>query len=323
MILVTGGAGFIGSSLVDRLLAAGEAVAALDNFDPFYAPEIKRRNLAAARRSPRFTLVEGDIRAADVLERAFSDLRPERVVHLAARAGVRPSIQDPSGYADVNVTGTARVLEASRLHGVRRFLFGSSSSVYGESRQVPFREEMRVDHPVSPYAATKKAGEELAYAFHHLHGLPVCCLRFFTVYGPRQRPEMAIHKFTRLIDGDQEVPLFGAGDTSRDYTYIDDILDGIVAALERPLPGWSVYNLGESATTRLDALVELIGRALGSKPRLKMLPAQPGDVPVTFADLTLARRDLGYNPRVPVSEGIPRFVEWYRAEAGMMREAGA
>jgi UDP-glucuronate 4-epimerase len=323
VILVTGGAGFIGSSLVDRLLAAGETVAVLDNFDPFYAPEIKRRNLAAARRSPRFTLVEGDIREADVLERAFSDLRPERVVHLAARAGVRPSIQNPSGYADVNVTGTARVLEASQRHGVRRFLFGSSSSVYGESRQVPFREEMRVDHPVSPYAATKKAGEELAYAFHHLHGLPVCCLRFFTVYGPRQRPEMAIHKFTRLIDSGQEVPVFGAGDTSRDYTYIDDILDGIVAALERPLPGWSVYNLGESASTRLDALVDLIGRALDRKPRLKMLPAQPGDVPVTFADLTLARRDLGYNPRVPVSEGIPRFVEWYRAEAGTMREAGA
>jgi UDP-glucuronate 4-epimerase len=182
---------------------------------------------------------------------------------------------------------------------------------------------MRVDHPVSPYAATKKAGEELAYAFHHLYGLPVSCLRFFTVYGPRQRPEMAIHKFTRLIDSGQEVPVFGAGDTSRDYTYIDDILDGIVAALERPLPGWSVYNLGESATTRLDALVELIGRALDRKPRLKMLPAQPGDVPVTFADLTLARRELGYNPRVPVSEGIPRFVEWYRAEAGSMREAGA
>lgn len=315
MILVTGGAGFIGSCLVDRLLAAGGAVAAVDNFDPFYAPEVKRRNLAAASRSPRFTLVEGDIRDADLLESAFSRLRPERVVHLAARAGVRPSIQDPAGYADVNVTGTARVLEAARRHGVRRFVFGSSSSIYGACREVPFREDARVDHPVSPYAATKKAGEELAYTYHHLYGMEISCLRFFTVYGPRQRPEMAVHNFTRLIETGQEVTIFGDGNSSRDYTYIDDILEGVTAALEKPLSGWSVYNLGESATTRVGELLALIEQALGKKARVRHVPEQPGDVPVTFADLTRARRDLGYSPQVPLGEGVPRFVEWYRRQA--------
>jgi UDP-glucuronate 4-epimerase len=321
VILITGGAGFIGSHLADRLLAAGRKVAIIDNFDPFYAPEIKQSNIAAARRAPDLTFVEGDIRDADLLERTFNRLRPARVVHLAARAGVRPSIQDPAGYADFNVTGTARVLEAARRSGVRRFLFGSSSSVYGACREVPFREDMRVDHPVSPYAATKKAGEELAFAYHHLYGMEVCCLRFFTVYGPRQRPEMAIHKFTRHIDRGEEVPVYGDGSSSRDYTYVDDIVDGLLAALERPLPGWSVYNLGESATTPLGDLLALIEKALGKKARLKRLPEQPGDVPTTFADLTLARRDLGYAPRVPVAEGIPRFVEWYRSNGGGKQEA--
>jgi UDP-glucuronate 4-epimerase len=315
VILVTGGAGFIGSCLIDRLLGMGESVAALDNFDPFYDPAVKRRNLAGACRSARFELAEGDIRDAELLERLFKRLRPRRVVHLAARAGVRPSLEDPAGYAEVNVTGTVRVLEAARRHGVERFVFGSSSSVYGESRQVPFREDARVDLPVSPYAATKKAGEELAFTCHHLYGMQVVCLRFFTVYGPRQRPEMAIHKFTRLIDAGGEVPLFGEGDASRDYTYIEDILDGVVAALERPLPGYAIYNLGESATTRLDELVSILEEALGKRARIRRLPAQPGDVPITCADLTLARRDLGYAPRVPVREGVRRFVDWYRAEA--------
>lgn len=315
MILVTGGAGFIGSSLVDRLLAAGEAVGILDNFDPFYPAEIKRRNLAGALRSPRCTFVEGDIRDAELLERTFARLRPERVAHLAARAGVRPSLEDPAGYADVNVTGTARLLEAARRHGVRRFVFGSSSSVYGSTLQIPFREDARVDCPVSPYAATKKAGEEMGFTYHHLYGLEVSCLRFFTVYGPRQRPEMAIHRFTRLIDSGQEVPVFGSGDSSRDYTYIDDIVDGLVGALERPLPGWSIYNLGESATTKLGELVQLISEALGKPARIKRFPEQPGDVPMTCADVSLARRDLGYAPRVSIRDGIPRFVEWFRTQA--------
>lgn len=324
MILVTGGAGFIGSALVDRLLGGGERVAALDSFDGFYSPALKRRNLAAALRSRDFTLVEGDIRDAAFLESAFTRLQPERVVHLAARAGVRPSIQDPAGYADVNVTGTARLLEAAHRHGVKRFVFGSSSSVYGACREVPFREDMRVDRPVSPYAATKKAGEELVHAFHHLYGVETACLRFFTAYGPRQRPEMAIHKFTRLIESGEEVPIFGDGESRRDYTYIDDILDGVDAALERPLPGFSIYNLGESASTSLNELVALLEGALGKRARVCRLPEQPGDVPVTYADLTLARRDLGYSPRVPVREGIARFVEWFRREGtAPAGEAGA
>jgi UDP-glucuronate 4-epimerase len=323
MILVTGGAGFIGSCLIDRLLETGEAVAALDNFDPFYDPAVKRRNLSSALRSGHFELVEGDIRDASLLERTFERLRPRRVVHLAARAGVRPSLEDPAGYAEVNVTGTVRVLEAARRHGVERLVFGSSSSVYGESQEVPFREDARVDLPVSPYAATKKAGEELAFTCHHLYGLQVVCLRFFTVYGPRQRPEMAIHKFTRLIDEGKEVPVFGAGDASRDYTYIDDILDGLQGALERALPGYAIYNLGESATTRLDQLVSIIEEALGKRARIRHLPAQPGDVPITCADLTLARRDLGYAPRVPVPDGVRRFVEWYRGAGSPRRGSGA
>jgi UDP-glucuronate 4-epimerase len=301
----------------------GQSVVALDNFDPFYDSAIKRRNLAGALRSERFELVEGDILDAALLERTFQRLRPRRVVHLAARAGVRPSLEDPAGYAEVNVTSTVRMLEAARRHGVERFLFGSSSSVYGESPEVPFREDARVDFPVSPYAATKKAGEELAFTCHHLYGLQVLCLRFFTVYGPRQRPEMAIHKFTRLIDAGREVPLFGAGDASRDYTYIDDILEGLLAALERPLPGYAIYNLGESATTRLDELVGILEEALGKRARIRRLPAQPGDVPITCADLTLARRDLGYAPRIPVREGVRRFVDWYRAGAPAREGSGS
>ncbi len=324
MILVTGGAGFIGSSLVDRLISAGGAVAALDNFDPFYAPALKRRYLEGALGSRRLELFEGDVRDASFLDGVFSRIRPTCVVHLAARAGVRPSIEDPAGYADVNVTGTARVLEAARRHAVARFVFGSSSSVYGAGAQIPFREEARVDCPLSPYAATKKAGEELAYVYHHVHGMQVICLRFFTVYGPRQRPEMAIHKFTRLIDGGHEVPVYGGGDSSRDYTYIDDILDGVVAAVERELPGWAIYNLGESATTRLSDLLALIEQAVGKRARVKHLPEQPGDVPATCADVTRARRELGYQPRVPVSRGVPLFVDWYRREAsGGSEEARA
>ena len=311
MILITGGAGFIGSSLVDRLLASGRNVSAIDNYDPFYPQEIKKRNLRQAMNSTRFSFVEGDIRDAKFLDATFSAKRPNTVIHLAARAGVRPSIQDPVGYADVNVIGTACVLDACRRHGVRRVLFGSSSSVYGECKRVPFSEEVRVDHPVSPYAATKKAGEELAYTYHHLYSLQIICLRFFTVYGPRQRPEMAIHKFTDLIHKGKELPIYGEGDTQRDYTYIADIVEGLMAAIDKPLPGWAVYNLGEAETTRLKDLIALLETALGKRAVVKYFPSQPGDVSITYADLTRARRDLGYAPTVPIAKGVPLFVQWY------------
>jgi len=313
-VLVTGGAGFIGSHLCERLRAARCRVTAFDSFDPFYEPSRKRRNLAGLDADTGFTLVEGDIRDEAAVERLFAPGDFDTVIHLAARAGVRPSLQQPRDYYDVNVVGTSVLLEAARRHGVRRFLFGSSSSVYGSAEKVPFAEDDPVDRPVSPYAASKKAGELAAFTAHHLYGLDVICLRFFTVYGPRQRPEMAVHAFTRLIDGGAPVPRFGAGDTLRDYTYIDDIIDGIMAAAERGR-GYRIYNLGESRTVSLSRLIELIGAALGRPVRIDALDAQPGDVPRTWADIRRAAAELGYQPRVPIEEGVVRFVDWYRAEA--------
>jgi len=314
-ILVTGGAGFIGSHLVERLASRGDTVVALDNFDPYYDPAIKRRNLRAAAQNHgpgRFTLVEGDIHDAAGLDALFAGRRLDAVVHLAARAGVRPSIADPLLYADVNVSGTTQLLEACRRHGVARFLFGSSSSVYGDSTAVPFSEEARVDRPVSPYAATKVAGELLASTYHHLFGMEISCLRFFTVYGPRQRPEMAIHKFARLIMEGTPLPRFGDGRTERDYTYIDDILDGVVKALDRA-KGYTIYNLGESRRVSLAHLIELLEKEIGRRAVVEALPEQPGDVKMTCADISRARRDLGYDPRVPIEEGIRRFVAWLKA----------
>jgi len=314
-ILVTGGAGFIGSHLVERLLARGDSVIALDSFDEFYDPAVKRRNLAEATRSApagRFDLVEGDIRDAAALEGIFSSRAVDAVVHLAARAGVRPSIENPVLYADVNVNGTAVLLEACRRHGVRRFVFGSSSSVYGDSTEAPFREDVRIDEPVSPYAATKAAGELQCYTYHHLHGFDVSCLRFFTVYGPRQRPEMAIHKFSRLILDSRPVPRFGDGRTERDYTYIDDIMDGVIKALDKAR-GYAIFNLGESKRVKLSYLIELIEKETGVAAVVEPLPEQPGDVKMTCADITKAKELLGYDPRVPIEEGIRRFVSWLRA----------
>ena len=315
-ILVTGGAGFIGSHLVERLTARGDTVVALDNFDPYYDAAVKRRNLRAATRaqqSRRFTLVEGDIRDAGGLDVLFAAHRFDAVVHLAARAGVRPSIADPLLYADVNVTGTTRLLETCRRHGVGRFLFGSSSSVYGDSTAVPFSEAARVDRPVSPYAATKVAGELLAFSYHHLFGMDISCLRFFTVYGPRQRPEMAIHKFARLIMEGRPLERFGDGATERDYTYIDDIMDGVLKALDR-VKGYAIYNLGESRRVSLAHLIELLEMEIGKRAVVQALPEQPGDVKMTCADISRARADLGYDPRVAIEEGIRRFVAWLRAE---------
>jgi len=309
--LVTGGAGFIGSHLCEALLARGWDVAALDNFDTFYEPAVKRANIGDCLRNPRFRLIEGDIRDGKAVEAAVS-AGVDVLVHLAARAGVRPSIEQPVLYQDVNMMGTATLLEAARKHRVGKFVFASSSSVYGNNPKVPFAESDAVDNPISPYAATKKAGELLCHTYQHLYGMGMTCLRFFTVYGPRQRPDLAIHKFTRLIDAGKPIPVFGDGSMMRDFTYIDDIIAGVVAAMER-CDGYHIYNLGESRPVRLDRLITEIEKALGKKAIIDRQPPQPGDVERTFADVTLAQRDLGYEPRTEIADGLARFVEWYRA----------
>jgi UDP-glucuronate 4-epimerase len=310
-VLVTGAAGFIGSSVVDRLLADGHTVLGFDNFNAFYDPAIKQRNLLGSLGNERFELVRGDILDAPLLNATFARFEPDRVLHLAAWAGVRPSIEMPGLYQKVNVEGTTNMLEACRANGVDKFVFASSSSVYGDRETVPFSETDSVDHPISPYAATKKAGELLCYTWHHLFGLHTHCLRFFTVYGPRQRPEMAIHKFVRMIDAGETITLFGDGSSSRDYTYIDDIVDGVVASLER-VQGYRIYNLGESKTTTLSGLVDLIEAAMGVPVAKTHLPMQAGDVIRTFAQVDRARAELGYAPKVSMPEGVARFVAWYR-----------
>ena len=317
-ILVTGAAGFIGSHLCEALLERGDRVVGLDNFNDFYDPAIKRANLAGPLARPGFALVEGDIRDAAAVARVFREHAPTSVVHLAAMAGVRPSLQDPALYHDVNCTGTAVVLQAARAAGVGRFVFGSSSSVYGGNPQVPFHEDDDVSRPVSPYAATKRSNELTCHTFHHLYGMDIACLRFFTVYGPRQRPEMAIHKFVRLTEAGQPLPLFGDGRSERDYTYVDDILDGVLKAHDRSR-GFRVYNLGESRTISLRDLVAAIGRATGREPRVDWQPPQPGDVPRTYADVGRAKAELGYAPHVDLDEGLRRFVAWYRAGPGARR----
>ncbi|MGQ9853211.1 MAG: NAD-dependent epimerase/dehydratase family protein [Candidatus Oleimicrobiaceae bacterium] len=312
-ILLTGVAGFIGSHLTERLLADGHTIVGLDDFNDFYDPARKRRNLAQVLNRDTFRLVEGDILDYPLLTKLFAEESFGAIIHLAARAGVRPSIREPLLYQEVNCRGTNNLLEMARQHGVGLFLFASSSSVYGANKKIPFAEDDPVDCPVSPYAATKKAGELLCYTYHHLFGLSVSCLRFFTVYGPRQRPDMAIHKFTRLIDAGQKVPMFGDGTSRRDYTFITDIIDGVVAALER-CRGYAIYNLGESRTVELRHLVSLISAALGKEALVEYLPEQPGDVPVTYADIRRAQSALDYAPKVPIEEGIERFVAWYRAQ---------
>ena len=312
-VLVTGGAGFIGSHLVERLLAEGHGVVSLDNFDDFYAPALKRWNLVGAIKTPAFKLVEGDLRDEALLGRIFEQEKIDWVAHLAARAGVRPSLENPALYADVNIRGTVCLLEACRQHGVRRFLFASSSSVYGNSSRVPFSEDDPVNHPISPYAATKKAGELLCHTYHHLYGMDIACLRYFTVYGPRQRPEMAIHHFTRSIFEGRKISLFGDGSSRRDYTYIEDIIEGTLGAFSRE-HGFQIYNLGESQTISLSDLIREIEGQAGKKAVLEYLPEQPGDVRQTCADIRKARGMLGYNPRTRVQEGLARFVQWYLEE---------
>jgi len=312
-IVVTGAAGFIGSHVAEALLRRGDEVVGLDNFDPFYDPAVKRRNIASAEQHAGYRLVEGDIRNGRALDAAFGGSDIDAVIHLAARAGVRPSIVNPQLYDSVNVCGTTSILERARAAGVSNIVFGSSSSVYGARSPVPFAESEVAAQPSSPYAATKRASEMTCFAFHHLYGMDVTCLRFFTVYGPRQRPEMAIHKFTDLIDRGEPVDVYGDGSSRRDYTYIDDIVRGILSATDTP-KGYRLLNLGTTDTTRLIDLTSMIGARLGKPVVLNQLADQPGDVPITYADISMARRELAYEPTTTLADGLDRFIAWYQEE---------
>lgn len=314
-ILVTGGAGFIGSHLVDKLLSEGAwRVTVVDDFNNFYSPMIKRENVRAHFQNPSYRLVEADIRSLPSLKRVFEETRFQTIVHLAARAGVRPSLAEPQLYNETNVNGTLNLLELARAHDIKQFVFGSSSSVYGINAKVPFSEEDPTRQPISPYAATKAAGELLCHTYTHLYGIRCVALRFFTVYGARQRPDLAIHKFARLIDAGEPIPVFGDGTTRRDYTYIDDIIQGVRAAIDYTGTDYEAINLGESRTVELRELIELLEKALGKRAVIDRQPPQPGDVPQTFADITKARRLLGYDPATEIEEGISRFVAWFRHE---------
>jgi UDP-glucuronate 4-epimerase len=309
--LVTGAAGFIGSHLVERLLRLGYRVVGLDNFDDFYSPAIKRNNIRSLGLSEGFSLVNGDIRDASLLANIFAKNDIGVVLHLAARAGVRPSLKDPLLYQDVNIRGTISLLEASRTFGVKQFIFASSSSVYGLNGKAPFSEESEVSYPISPYAASKAAAELFCRTYSHLYTLPTVVLRLFTVYGPRQRPEMAIHHFVDLVDRGEEVTLFGDGAINRDYTYIDDIVAGFEAALAYRGETFQIFNLGSGKTVSLNYLVRLIEESLSKKAKIRCLMPQPGEVPITLADISKAQTILGYQPRTSIEEGIPRFVRWY------------
>lgn len=312
-ILVTGGAGFIGSHLVDQLLAeGGSKVTVIDDFNDFYSPQIKRSAVKPHLENPNYKLVEADIRDTDAIAKVFADGSFDCVVHLAARAGVRPSLKEPTLYTETNINGTQNLLELAKTHGVPQFVFGSSSSVYGINSKTPFSEEDRIFQPISPYAATKAAGELLCHTYSHLYNLRTVCLRFFTVYGARQRPDLAIHKFTKLITDGKPIQMFGDGSTRRDYTYIEDIIEGVRAAMDFTESIHEVFNLGESETTQLRRLIELIEQALGAKAIIDRQPMQPGDVPVTFADIAKARELLNYSPKTKIDEGIPKFVDWFR-----------
>jgi UDP-glucuronate 4-epimerase len=311
-IVVTGAAGFIGSHTADRLLRGGWRVVGIDNFSPFYARSWKEQNLRAIGGGAGIPLHEIDITDGDAVKRVFTQEKPAAVIHLAAMAGVRPSIEQPTLYTRVNVDGTTHLLQSAVEVGVKKFLFASSSSVYGNNAKVPFSETDDTVEPISPYAATKRAGELLCHTYWHLYRLPIFCLRFFTVFGPRQRPDLAIHKFTRLISAGKPVPFFGDGTTSRDYTFVDDIVDGIMAALDR-CDRYRIYNLGGSDPHTLNELISELERALGKKAMLDRKPAQAGDVERTYADVARSRAELGYSPKVSLGEGLDRFAAWFRA----------
>jgi UDP-glucuronate 4-epimerase len=313
-VLVTGGAGFIGSHLVDRLLQDDQRVTVVDDFNDFYDPAIKRGNLDRHRANKNFTLIEADVTDARAIDELFSRKRFDCVVHLAARAGIRPSVADPLAYAQTNIRGTYILLEAARRREVQKFVFGSSSSVYGLASKVPFSEDTPLSDPISPYAATKISAEAACRVYSHLYGMGVVCVRLFTVYGPRQRPDLAIHKFARMISKGKPVPLFGDGSTRRDYTYVDDIVSGIVAAMAFNETAFEVINLGESQTIELRRVVELLEQALGRRALIEHHPEQPGDMPVTFADISKARALLGYSPQTGIEAGIQRFIEWFNEQ---------
>jgi UDP-glucuronate 4-epimerase len=311
--LITGAAGFIGSHLSERLLREGWMVVGVDNFDNFYDPGIKRSNIEKCLKDDNFRLVEADIRDNAAMNELIGE-GFDIIVHLAAKAGVRPSIEQPLLYADVNINGTMVLLEAAKKQKIEKLIFASSSSVYGNNKKVPFSEDDNVDFPISPYAATKKAGELICHTYHHLWGISISCLRFFTVYGPRQRPDLAIHKFAALIEHDKPIPVFGDGSMMRDFTYIDDIIDGTVAAMEK-CNGFHVYNLGESQPITVNDLIDEIEKALGKKAIREYKPRQPGDVERTFADVTKAANDLGYKPSTSLRDGLEKFTAWLREKS--------
>lgn len=308
-ILLTGGAGFIGSNLADQLLNLGHYVVCFDNFDDFYSKSIKLGNISAAKSKPNYKFVEGDVRDKVALPKLFLENKFDLVIHLAAKAGVRPSIIDPVSCYEVNVNGTLNLLESMKSNGVKKLFFASSSSIYGNNIKVPFNESDNVDNPISPYAASKRAGELLCHTYHHLHSFDIFCFRFFTVYGPRQRPDLAIHKFTDLIENNKSIQMYGDGSTSRDYTYIDDIVNGIINAIPH-LKGYEIINLGESKAISLTEMIGLLQQKMGRKAIIETMPFQPGDVERTFADITKAKQLINYDPRWSFSAGLDEFLKW-------------
>src|SRR2546430_2457640 len=310
--LVTGGAGFIGSHVCERLLEMGHAVWALDDLNTFYPLPIKRQNLRAMQSLAKpFTFVQGDITDPSSLSEVFRGVKFDQIIHLAARAGVRPSLAEPALYQRVNVEGTVNLLEAARAHDVKKVIIGSSSSVYGVNSKVPFSEEDPIFSAISPYAASKLACEALGHVYHHVYGMDIAMLRFFTVYGPRQRPDLAIHKFARLISAGKPIPVFGDGSTARDYTHATDTVDGVIACTQKEF-GYEIFNLGESQTVTLSRLIELLEKHLGKRAIIDRQPPQPGDVPITCADISKAQKKLGYHPRTSIEDGLPLFVEWFK-----------
>lgn len=322
-ILITGGAGFIGSNLIDKLLEENNEVTTIDNFNNYYDPQIKEKNILEIRKNmgklnineKNFKLYRGDIRDKNILRTIFKENKINLIIHLAAMAGVRTSIDNPKLYYEVNLNGTLNLLEVARINRINKFIFGSSSSIYGNNQKIPFNEEDEVNHPISPYAASKKAGELLCYTYHHLYDLNVACLRFFTVYGPRQRPDLAIHKFTKLILKNKSIPFYGNGKTERDYTYIDDAVEGIIKTIiwiKKNRRKYEIFNLGSSRKISLNEMVKAIEDVLYKKAILKKLPMQHGDVNRTYADISKAENVLGYNPKTEFIEGIKKFVEWIK-----------
>ncbi len=310
LYLVTGGAGFIGSHLIERLLSERHTICCLDNFNNYYSPTIKWRNIENLLQLPNFNLIEGDILDETLLGNIFQNHPFDGIIHLAARAGVRPSVLQPKLYEEVNIRGTMNLLEMAKQFQIKKFIMASSSSVYGNNSKIPFSETDPVDNPISPYAATKKACELIGYTYSNLYNIAVTCLRFFTVYGPRQRPDMAIHKFTQLIAAKEEIPIYGDGKAKRDFTYISDIIDGVMRSIER-CNSYHIYNLGESRVVSLMEIISLIEKHLSKKATIKWLPPQPGDLPITYADISRAKDELDYNPIVNTEDGIIAFIKWF------------